>query len=104
MKTKHTPGPWAVRFNGQDTMAHVSANNAGAGVIAHVFQDSDSEAEQSANARLIAAAPTVLSAAQEMLDVLRKHFNVANMVPRKAVPFNAAYAKLEAAIAKAEGK
>lgn len=56
-KATHTPGPWSVSCSGNDV-----ENVSGAGVCA-LYADETAEA----NARLIAAAPDLLAAAEAML-------------------------------------
>ena len=74
-KAQHTPGPWAV-FKGYDGSLSVSAtksfriNNISAGtpVICDVYPHLDADGfSGEANARLIAAAPDMLEALQNML-------------------------------------
>ena len=58
MKIEYTPGPWHV------TGYHVEAR---AGAIATVCDAGDGDTEGDANARLIAAAPELLAALQELV-------------------------------------
>lgn len=114
-KHKHTPGPWRVHKNshisgeqwltvlrGAWDITHNSAAKPDA--IADAQHSSMSDAENLANARLIAAAPELLEAlktAQGWLDAIEAHGT------RPTFDDNPQYLKdmaaIEAAIAKAEG-
>ena len=82
--TKHTPGPWKVS---RDTRT-IFASTEGAGVlirgveqtipqIAHVIGNGFAATleEQKANARLIAAAPDLLSACRDVLEALDDRYD-----------------------------
>lgn len=88
--SKHTPGPWT--FDGQHR--RVSKNMA---VICHVGDlCTDSQWEQDrANARLIAAAPDLLSACRIALEAIKDAHHGISTDDREAT--------IEQAIAKAEG-
>ncbi|GFM89400.1 hypothetical protein PSCICO_47990 [Pseudomonas cichorii] len=65
--TKHTPGPWAVdesrhegAINRKDPFRHI-------GMVSQFLHDASSRAENEANAKLIAAAPDLLSIAERVL-------------------------------------
>ena len=60
METKHTPGPWSVE---KDGLYLIGAS--GAGNVAYVGTPFVGDAE--ANARLIAAAPAMLAALQQIV-------------------------------------
>lgn len=96
MKTKFTPGPWQTsgRF-GQD----VVGNNAFTHVAYTITYKSDvgpeTQVEQKANARLIAAAPELL----EVLKWIQREFSKAKPDP----DFTELHVKLFQAMAKAEG-
>ena len=64
----HTPGPW---HTGTDEDGHVVYNESG-GFIADAGLDDGDEGEEAANARLIAAAPDLLAACQEIFDRLNR--------------------------------
>lgn len=73
METKHTPGPWAVYHDHPDadtakSLAHIRALGAEPHLneIASVYC-CDIATEQTANARLIAAAPELLEALNSVL-------------------------------------
>jgi hypothetical protein len=94
MDTKHTPGEWYVPSHicGPD-MAIIAGNRA----IALVVNDEDEpieEAEQLANARLMAAAPSLLAALRGLADRFRDW----------SAEDEAALAVADAAVAKAEGR
>jgi hypothetical protein len=76
MDTKHTPGPWEVRC-GQETnrpRAIVAPNDTGPGGVGSIVRWNGigfpSSPAAQANARLIAAAPDMLEALQEIADGL----------------------------------
>lgn len=83
MQTAHTPGPWRVSPKGAYVMTHEKKNTA------FVM-----EANRSANASLIAAAPELLDALQTMLAAVD-----ADRIPGIGLATD----KARAAIAKAEG-
>lgn len=56
MNTQHTPGPWSIE-------GWTILNETTLQYIADVRHDANNDAEAQANARLIAAAPTLLNAA-----------------------------------------
>jgi len=66
MKNQHTPGSWAVSpYN------NITSRN---GTVAKTEQmPGNDDAERKANANLIAAAPDLLSALQEMMSVFKDH-------------------------------
>lgn len=92
MSTTYTPGPWEPSV---ETGFVYSVHHC---LIAEVYSG-DGHGQQSANARLIAAAPELLEACIEALenDESCEGFNAANMD-------QALREKLRAAIAKAAGK
>lgn len=74
MTTKHTPGPWATDKNDHDVPYQDIKIKAGKRhTVCTIWIDDapvrDFNAAQHANAGLIAAAPELLEALQEMLDV-----------------------------------
>ena len=81
-KTAHTPSPWTIRLSRADsTYTHISSES----------NDSVACTKSEADARLIAAAPDLLAAAEKMV--------AANFAAEKFEAIRA----LEAAIAKARG-
>ena len=80
--TKHTPGPWVIRYDGHGGISVLTENYQ----IGYV----SSEPRQEADAHLIAAAPELLAAAKEFLRI----------ADRRTVEAD----NLRAAIAKAEGR
>ena len=63
MNTQHTPGPWTVK-KASPQAGVITAPNRGLG-IAEVFGGGETD---TANARLIAAAPELLTALQHVID------------------------------------
>lgn len=61
MAHKHTPGPWALEFGAHDAAIHAG------GTIAMI---DDTMTGWQANARLIAAAPDLLAAAEKALQAI----------------------------------
>lgn len=94
---KHTPGPWfAVADKGQ-TIIRTSRSSAAFSPLAIVKGDKrDTLKDQEANARLIAAAPVLLEALENMVSKAQKQ----NWNDNYPTELNAAYA----AIAKARGE
>jgi len=68
MTAQHTPGPWHTRKN--DASITAEAPNGTASTVAHV-DFSKSRDEWVANARLIAAAPDLLAAAEARIEAAR---------------------------------
>ena len=65
MKNQHTPGPWEADIRIAQAMVTDSNGNAIADIARHEFSDTEqsySDQKIEANARLIAAAPDLLSA------------------------------------------
>lgn len=95
MSTKHTPGPWRVAEAMDGTMTEVMAGEIY--IAPAVWQASAvwdrQQSEREANARLIAAAPEMLSLLQELIDI------------EGPQPGTSAWAeKVRATIAKARGE
>lgn len=89
MKTTHTPGPWI--DDGHDGIETQIVNSKW-GAVAHVIHNGDSS-QQSANARLIAAAPELLKALQTL-------FNMRNGC---GMPITGPWEDARSAIARATG-
>jgi len=69
MKNLHTPGPWTLEYDYSLVMPAKDGNHiVTAGPIG---PDESSREEKRANARLIATAPELLQALQDMLDMTR---------------------------------
>lgn len=94
--SKHTPGPWDTDLSEHDHPYQDIAVRSGTRTICRVWIDDapvhDYNAEQLANARLIAAAPELLEALRNLVEAATHHQACAR----------AALAKARAAIAKAE--
>lgn len=94
---KHTPGPWEV--DGEDILA-----NSGDTTVAMTFWTNQRcpDDECRANARLIAAAPELLAACEELLKLVDDLEGMAAM-PLTPECTSKEVAKAKAAIAKAKG-
>lgn len=68
MSQQHTPGPWTVDGQHYDYYASFSVKAGGRGVCAISSNIKRPGAESAANARLIAAAPDLLAALQDLLN------------------------------------
>jgi hypothetical protein len=75
MTTQHTPGPWVVDRSHPDWVEGTTiwANDV---VVAHAVADQHHQTEE--NARLIAAAPCLLAALQELVEYFGPMPNVDN--------------------------
>lgn len=67
MTIKHAPGPWATKPQGEANHHAILLEN-GKWLAALQFNGELTEAQQEANARLIAAAPELLAALQLLYD------------------------------------
>lgn len=108
---KHTSGPWEVRK--ARTLLHIIGSEAPVCAISisanHVHEDKPGDkarwrAEQEANARLIAAAPELLAAAEIVLAGLNARIDQASAEGGHSVPVFNGIADLHAAINKAGGR
>ena len=100
-ETKHTPGPWFVFGNGHCVggpyLEDPEQPTAGVAMCGMRLRDPE---EAAANANLIAAAPDLLAAAEEVYDGLVARIQSACPT---SVPVFKGIADLHAAIAKAKG-
>jgi hypothetical protein len=71
MNTPHTPGPWNFSHGRISSRAHQTSRDLRLAVICDLDMEYDPHGEQAANARLIAAAPELLAASSELLEILR---------------------------------
>ena len=97
MTIKHTPGPWTIGGDGADIFAGGTPPDYRDAIHVADCQPSSPgllglSAQQTANARLIAASPDLLDVCQTMLEIMEGHPGTG-----KSRTF------LQAAIAKAEG-
>lgn len=92
-ETRHTPGPWGYVYDGSSTWSVGPYDDPQVGSVLTVYDRKDDRAR--ANARLIAAAP-------DMLTALRAIKASCPTDPDVSADFNAAWGLLEAAIARAE--
>jgi len=67
MSAKHTPGPWLSSFSG-GTAAYICESDGTTVVRLDTLENSSSHHHLSANASLIAAAPDLLKALQEICE------------------------------------
>jgi hypothetical protein len=95
---KHTPGPWAVEFNWK-----MVATVAGGANGYELFDVRGDVPDFQKNARLIAAAPELLEALEELLSI-GSVFISAIEANDPSVDFENWEAKARAAIAKARGE
>lgn len=93
-QSKHTPGPWEYREIApyDDGLGYVSADG---NDIIHAGVSDLPAGENRANAHLIAAAPELLEAVHNLMDILRDYDAIDNLDVR--------IREARAAIAKAEG-
>ena len=91
-KLQHTPGPWS-----HTSRCDIIGNGATIAVV-RAAASSITIAEDSANARLIAAAPELLAELEELCEVLNSG------IICRIEPDSAKAAKIRAAIAKAKGE
>lgn len=98
-KGKHTPGPWSAEPMEDGCSVAYRINDASGYEVA-VTSGRDSDGEEAANARLIAAAPDMLAALKEARDLLAG--DLTGVEWKRAC--HAFVAKADAAIAKAEGR
>jgi len=96
-QTKHTPGPWTTNRT-SDTSEGRSIGTA-KGSIALLTEDRYTASEQTANARIIAAAPDLLAAAERVARLMEWKDTPSSMVEIDAVK-----AQLRSAIARARGE
>lgn len=89
-KTQHTPGPWTVTT--WHATQHAEINNSENKSIADVWGIDITADEMTANAALIAAAPELLTALENVLDCENYEYHEPN------------YDDIRAAIAKAKGE
>lgn len=75
IKLKHTPGPWAVEYCPVTPCYHIEAGSYPTGTNICEINEIPEIGNSLANARLIAAAPTLLEACKEALDVLSDQFH-----------------------------
>ena len=106
----HTPGPWQPnadsRYNGGDPIIIWGPKGPGFGAVAYAFRPGLSvpdaqEEEVAANARIIAAAPSLLDALQLLYDA---QSGPPLLAPRNVQFWEKAMAAANAALAKAKGK
>lgn len=104
MQSKHTPGPWAAEATRNGKVFEVYFGNAEAGETGCGWATLAGD-NQAANARLIAAAPDLLEALQDLRELHWDWFRGTAYVTVEFEKKNkAAIAKARAAIAKATGE
>ena len=92
----HTPGPWII-CDKQEEPRTVKIGTGENGWLGVAQSFGDTQAEATANAKLIAAAPDLLAAAKDALTWIKRDI-------KHMDPYNFGVINLELAIAKAEGK
>jgi hypothetical protein len=102
MTLKHTPGPWTTDVHGfiyaaPDSELPERTNQGASIVVAKVLKHSSGR--PIANARLISAAPDLLTALQYVTDILSS-----SVAPDDYEPFRACISQARAAITKATGE
>ena len=100
----HTEGPWFCKFDDFDEELHITSAVLEASNMVEICRvgvgfDQPFEAEQQANARLIAAAPELLAALKAAHAALDSIYETEGLLTEE----RATLARIEAAIAKAEG-
>jgi hypothetical protein len=101
----HTEGPWFCKFDDFDEELHITSAVLEASNMVEICRvgvgfDQPFEAEQQANARLIAAAPELLAALKAAHAALDSIYETEGLITEE----RATLARIEAAIAKAEGR
>lgn len=100
MTTKHTPGPWATEGNGR----YYASVRAPSRMVADMrIIGGAVDAENTANARLIAAAPDLLEALETMVDLQGKAASGFPLSENELREWAVANYTARAAIAKARG-
>ncbi|NIQ92425.1 MAG: hypothetical protein GWN93_26970 [Deltaproteobacteria bacterium] len=113
--TKHTPGPWKLRSTPNRTYddgyreypfivySECCSDLPGRGICDVLYQEKNRQDVTGANARLIAAAPDLLEAAEELWDhYIWDHYNGYAAMPPGG-DFHEKYSNLKLAINKAKG-
>lgn len=72
MTTKHTPGPWSTEVDRKKAL-EINIVSGNRPFVATAWPANHPDKEQEANARLIAAAPDLLKALEELLEVTDFH-------------------------------
>ncbi len=99
MTNKHTPAPWHVKFSDDDPYDDILIKGSGRSIAKIWLDDApvpDYNAQQKANAQLIAAAP-------ELLEALKEILADAEMIESFIEGGENYFTKAKNAIAKAEG-
>ena len=99
--SKHTPGPWTLTRTGDQKRWIVGDRQSAWGTeVAEVYSDDTDPDEASANAHLIAAAPSLLEALKELGVAIAVQSNLRDDFPKVFEKFVLSLK----AIAKAEGR
>lgn len=99
MTTKHTPGPWTTEEGPENGIAIIADNV----VLATMPEWPAKQAEQTANALLIAAAPDLLDALRWLLEIVEK-CDAAGIPIAGALEGRSSQSAARAAIAQATGE
>ena len=100
MKQKHTPGPWYIDKKSIGCRWNIETIKQDIALAQQIMGDDLEQNIRSANARLIAAAPTLLEAAKKALKKILHKQNGYSLICSKSCE----HCILESAIAQAEGK
>lgn len=82
MDSKHTPGPWRLddnRIEAEDRYSILP--------VAMVYRSQGDEAEDEANGALLAAAPELLAALREVLEIARQCIPAEKLIPQERQAF-----------------
>lgn len=109
VELKHTPGPWAI--NGGRIVRYIDGFSTPDSCIATVGTVNAQTPTDTANARLIAAAPDLLDALKDLFGYIENGTLVRNITGDdkpdwavKLLPFMTTLNKVQAAIAKTKGR
>lgn len=97
-ETKHTPGPWRIKDDGETSKIADAANNTIASLSYVHLYGRRTAAEVNANMHLIAAAPDMLEALTALLMRLDDNPELSDLIGQIEIE------RARAAIAKAEGR
>ena len=100
-ENRHTPGPWKVKIK-KNSMRILGADNLSVANISH--KGKREEEQKLLDLRLIAAAPELLVALKNLLDLARFHLCIEDNSQELTGEYMDALAQSDAAILKARGR